>query len=435
MSFKSHYQNLLDSLGVDFKSLQEQLDALGSNLPAYAGERSKPFLPERSAYNWTETSTRVLRAALAKYDTDRVLLSVLGHSAAAGGGDVTIGTQDVASRIRRYLQSIGSSSGTGLIIIDQNIGGVRDSRLSFTGTWTSSGNDSDPYVYTFTANQWIFAQSAAAGTVAEVTVSNNTASVEIYVDDVLQETYTGPLVGSAATAWVTRTYTGLSFAKHKISVKSVNTAGAVVHAVRVRNATGLEISNVGRGGAEVADWIGSAYNNNYNALVHTGLPQVAIITLGANEALGGIALATMKADYTTLLTNLQAAGVACIMLVEAPPPTSGSPGLFVAPATWATFLDAYYDLADTFNVPLVDTNHALGDNATAAGLGMISADGLHLNRKGYGFQAELLMSSLLDYITLSPGKDLQEKMWVQLTQAAYDALAVKDSATLYVIVG
>jgi len=34
-----------------------------------------------------------------------------------------------------------------------------------------------------------------------------------------------------------------------------------------------------------------------------------------------------------------------------------------------------------------------------------------------------------------PGKDGQDALWVSMTQAAFDALPVKDPNTLYVIVG
>lgn len=383
-------------------------------LPSYAGARAKPFLPGRSAYNWTETSTRRLRAALAKHETSRVLLNVIGHSGAAGGGDVTLGKEDVANRIRRYLLSIGAASGTGLVVADQNVGGPIDTRIAKVGTWSGSANDSDPYYYTLAANAELIFTADAPGTVAEFYVANNTGPVEIYVNGELKETYTGPNVGIAATAWVAKSYTGLAFYRHVIRIKSTNTQGVAVHGFRVRNATGLEVSNLGRGGAEVADWNDVDYNSVWSTMNTAAPPNVVIISAGANEALGVAGgsptapLAAMVADYTTLLTALQAAGVACIMLIEGPPPTSGAGGFYVTEANWNLWLDAYYDLADSFDVPLVDSTHAMGSAAIASSLGMISGDNLHLNRAGYGLQAELILGSLLESLTLSPATDVAD---------------------------
>ena len=360
-------------------------------------------------------------------------LTIEGHSGAAGGGDVDLGFQDVAARIRRTLLGMGSASGTGVVLVDQNVGGDRDDRFAFVGTWTSSGNDSDPYVYVLTANQEITFSSDAPGTIAEVLVGDNANALQIYVDDVLKETYTGPNVGGAAVNNVWRQTTGLSYTKHKIRIKTGGVAAVV--AFRVRSATGIEVSNLGRGGAEVADWIDPDSNSNNGIRDAYYQSTVTISYVGANEALQGTPVATMKADYQTYLAAKQSLGIPVILMTEATPPTSGAGGTFVTTPVWEQYLDAYYDLADEFDIPLVDQSHAMGPATNASALDMLSVDGLHLNRKGYAFQAEVLMASLLEYVNIIPDKDRQSKPWVQLTQAQYDALVTKDSATMYVIVG
>lgn len=395
MTLEDRLAELIIDVGADVKDLQDGLAAVDGGLPAYAGVRTKPFSAIRSAYNWTPTSTQALRAALAKADAARVLISVMGHSGAAGGGATLPGQQDYAALLRQHLAGIGAPvSGTGFALCDMNLGGTRDSRMTFSGgTWLGSGNDYQPFVYIQDADAKITFQSDLPGTVAEFGVPDNTASIGLYVDDVLFETYQGPNHGGAGTAIVVRTLTGLSFARHKLEIRCTTAAEvSAFYGFRVRNTTGIEISNFGRGGAEVEDWTNNTFSSNYQVMESMGAPHIGLVQVGANEALAGTAVGSMKTEYQTLIDKMFSDGIAPVILTESVPNPGGS--FPVSQATWETFLDAYYDLADDNDVPLVDLSHKAVSYATMNTLGMVAADNLHMNEYGYAFCGETIANNL-----------------------------------------
>jgi len=401
----------------------------GPQPPAYAGTRTNPWDEGRSLYNWKASSTSGIRNALARADQERVLVNVWGHSGAAGGGDATLGQEDMAAYLRQYLFNTGAPvSGTGMVLFDQNLGGVRDSRLAFTGTWTASGNDSEPWVYCQNATNKITLTADMPGTIVDVAVPNATASIGIYIDGNLAETYQGPNHGGTATAHVVRTFTGLSNTLHTVELRCTTAAEFTFGVgMRVRNETGIEISNLGRGGAEVADWIDTDFLANRPTSQAIAPADLVILQVGANEALAGTSLATMVADYQTLLTYCQTNDIPVIMLSEAIPPPTGSAGMFVPLATWETWLDAYYDLADEFDVPLIDVSHAFVSHANEVDMGIISADNLHLNDIGYAMIANLVAQTLFsgvvsDGITNLDGRiDTRISSAIGSTVQGYDA--------------
>lgn len=69
------------------------------------------------------------------------------------------------------------------------------------------------------------------------------------------------------------------------------------------------------------------------------------------------------------------------------------PGGISQSADYTTLRDAYYDLADTHDLPLIDFTAVIGDTAKAQSFGLMQ-DTLHENERGYGLEATAVARAL-----------------------------------------
>lgn len=362
-------------------------DATSALTPTYAGPRRNHFDPRTSWYNLKPSNTVKLRALLAKTDAQRVRIQFWGHSGIAGGGTTALGRDDIPAQLKRYLKSAGVNiNGSGFVMTNNNLGAAPgpDSRYTFSAGWTQSSATPQTASFAYTTatgtHSAVF-QSDEPGTIVELVTANTTAAISIYIDDVFQETYTGP---GGTAAYVTRTYSSLSNRRHKVEIRSTAALATFV-GVRVRNSTGLEISNLAMGGADSGDWVNAAYNGiRVFAMGTAGPPDIVIMSLGANDLVqSGIgALSTMIANLQTILTDLQTAGVPVIFCTESKPNPGGS--IPISDADWNTWMDAYYDLADQYDIPMLDQTNLIGGSYQAASdAGLVYTDNFHLNTYGY----------------------------------------------------
>jgi lysophospholipase L1-like esterase len=361
--------------------------------PSYATPRTKYFNPETSFYNLKPANMLRFRALLAKANSERVKIQFWGHSAVSGGGSDAIGKGDIIAHFRRYMKAAGANiNGTGLVIPTNNVGTDPgpDYRWTTSAGWLkSTGPTASGYAYTNAVGTHTATfQADEPGTIVEVVTTNATAAISIYIDDVFQETYTGP---GGTAAYVTRTYSGLTNRKHKVEIRST-VANSLVAGVRVRNSTGLDISNLAMGGAKTADYVSTAYNNLRPFAMNSigaSAPDAVIISLGANDVVQGVAQATTIANLQNIISTLQGANIPVIFMAESKPNTGGT--FPISDSTWNSQMDVYYDIADQYDIPMLDQTHMVANSFTAASdAGLVYTDNFHLNEKGYDLIARTL---------------------------------------------
>ncbi len=343
--------------------------------PAYVGVRTNPFDPFWSTYNLKPESTVGIRAAMATVATARVKISLRGHSTMAGVG-ATPGTNDMARQLRNLLFAGGKPiGGTGMVPVVNNT--TLDSRYTAMGTGWAQGLFPAPFRDATNQSGASFTfVSDVAGTVVDIVHLGNSGTFTVKIDSAAAVSVTP--TGTAAVQ--TRSFTGLTNTTHTVVVTSTSAGSVYMVGVGVRGTTGIEITNSGLSSSQAEHWApthnGSSFFNLYTtANLGAGTPSIVGIQLDVSDVLAGVSAATFKTSMQAQMTALQTAGIPMFLIA------SGHP--FVAAATWNTYLTALYDLADQYNVPLVDTTFyfsGYNDVATAKGY---MADTAHPNATGY----------------------------------------------------
>lgn len=369
--------------------------------PSYAGVRSRPFDPESSFYNVTETSMRRMRTFLVKSQSQRVKIGFWGHSIYAGSFTSAIGSFDIASQTRRYLNAEGSNvNGTGFTYVANNPGASpalgRDARWTSITGWTLANAVNNQYASTTTNGATLTFASDAPGTIVDWATHDNTGTVQVWVDGVLADTFTGAGGGTTVTL---RSITGLANTKHTVQFITTTTTLSFVVGCRVRNATGLEVSNLANGGTTSVNWASTgAYYSNYKTAQVAAASEIVFLSLDGNEMFQGFTAAAYKTQMQALITALQATGAA-VVLMSAPSmvPATGYPGAPIAESYWDEFMFVLYDLADQFDVPLLDARHLFVSYTLANGAGWMG-DTVHPSDTGHAVLARSLATEMLKVI-------------------------------------
>lgn len=359
--------------------------------PSYVGARANPFDAATSWYNLTNTSMSNIRGLLAKSQTQRVRLAFVGHSIIAGSYTSEIGKYDIASQTRRFLSGEGTNvNGTGWVFISSNPGSnpalARDARWTSITGWTLSASQYYFYASTTTNGAAAIFQSDYPGTIIEVATYNNTGPISIYVDDVLKDTYTGP---GGALAVVIRSITGLDNTKHKVEIRTTSTTASILMAVQVRDSKGMEVTNAGNGGATLNSWATGDMSTLRQATENTVNPDIVVISLDGNELWSGVTAADYKTAYNEFIDYWAAQGAKCMMMT-APNLDNG----VVSQAQREAYLSAQYDIADTYDLPLLDTTNLFVNYATANTLGWMG-DFAHPNDIGHAVIARTFAQEIL----------------------------------------
>lgn len=386
-------------------TLNTALDNLDVRIaaPSYVGVRTNPFDLSTSFYNVTETSMAKIRGKFAKQSTQRIKVAYIGHSITAGTGTTAIGLNDPASTLRRFLDA-GSANvnGTGWVYLNNHPGAMpalgRDYRYTSIGSWTLFAGALYPLATVSATAQTITFVADRPGTIAEVALLSNTGAVDISVDGVLKESYTGPNVVSGTAVPVVKSYTGLSNEKHTITVTTTSATAAWFIGAQVRGTAGIEVSNAGQGGALSGDWgVGNTITNRY-VLQQVVAPDVAIISLDTNNMSNGgggtpYSVTTWAAEMGDLISTLQTAGCAVILQTSTPIGGAGAP-LNVTQATVDSYMSNSYTLADSYDVPLIDVNNLFISNSVATANGWMY-DIVHPNDIGHAIIARTLADEMI----------------------------------------
>lgn len=339
-------------------------------------------------------------------------IAVMGDSrsfgAAATGTSSPKYLSSYPGRLREMLAARYGPSGTGWVILDNNIFATPayDDRLTVAGTdtvemgWHAASARrlvaASAGTLTFTAECeefWIFNLQSNGGL--------NNASVDGAAAQTFRNITTGSTPALAMETGyhpkhiVTRVPAG-TLGEHTMAITTNGTNNIVLAAVEGRIPTPgtFRVSNPSINGKSLSTFLAKQANGESSGL--WGLPMIdalradlLLIALGINDWQGQTAVETVKTRLTTIIQRQRLVGASPsggaapggdAMLVWLPKPNVEAlvPG---APIPWEAYRDAYYEVADEQNIALIDLGLRWKDYATANALGLFG-DTIHENDMG-----------------------------------------------------
>ncbi len=357
------------------ETLYDEFTLVEQDAKVVAEESYKVYVPN-------DSSKKVLRAALGHALANSALVPILcvGDSETAGWKG-TPGKDDPVTILRNLLRGQGFPV-TGGWIFPSNGTSTSDTRLTFSGTWQGKTSTTSNFVYTTAQNAYVQFSPDLVGTTAEFTVFCTTnQNISYSIDG-------GTDVVQAITSGALRkiTVTGLTSGLHTIRViKTAATGTLWVGPARVRNTTGVTISNAGIFGAFAGDWLPTAssgvYYNPYNLSLGLETPKIVIVGLGANEALNAGAPSLVFTRLKAIVDAYKALGCVVILKTYMPPEnsivTAANPGF-----VWSDYVKAIYDVAIATGSILIDHTD-LGTPTETKALGLMHTDNIHPVGPGY----------------------------------------------------
>lgn len=347
--------------------------------------------PARHLYNGDAATLRGFRDLVARASSGGLgRLTIIGDSKTAGLFDtgavgVIDGSKSWPGQLRAMLGSRGIPvAGTGTVFAYLgSTAGQGDNRFTFTADWTNTGFNTH-FLQSSTVGGTLTFTSDMPGTIVEILTLSNSGPFEYAIDGGAYTTFTP----SGTNVVVPVAVTGLASTNHVVTMRPTTTTKVYLLGVGVRNATGLLVTNHGCSGSATADWLFSQFYNNGPVAVSRPADAV-LLSLGTNDARDGVTAATFKTNLQTLIGQQVSAGRAVGLVVPSPGQVTQIPD-----STWAEFVSAYYDLADTNGLPLVDFTDQDGswDIANAAGK---RYDSLHETAMGYRADAATALNLFL----------------------------------------
>lgn len=361
-------------------SLQPWLPAAaaGGMLPAYAGtRRNYTYDAARRIYLPNGFLRRQSLAALGKAGSGASGAAEVGGAASilCLGDSETAGRPNVLTswpyRLRKMLQAFGYPiGGTGANGIDLLGAGPVASSWTLAGGMALSG--SAFWMKSTTEGASGTYVSEFAGTQVDVWTFGNSGAFTVAIDGGAEELFTP---GGVAGKVEKFTKAGLANAVHTVVVKSKTAGSTYIFAVNVHTpATGLEVVNFGASGTTTGEWrtpkatsfsLASQVQNLYPE------PGIVVLSLGLNDMVGSVPLATYRANLEALVAEYQGLG-ADVYLVAQPMEESFSQ------ATWEEWLRAQYEVADAKACGLYDAFAMTGSYTEASGRALMY-DAIHVN--------------------------------------------------------
>lgn len=371
-------------------SLDKADTAVQPDGPGYTGGTTltvtKKFNKETSWYNLKTSNTRKARAAAenARAGTAVYDLVMLGASTAAGvGNDNNVATDATIQRIGQRMRKAGlNRASTGWVMAWQNLSGAigadefgADSRISYTKSTTDGWYTFAPYSYylvtkgankppiVFTpgvmATKLKFAWSDATNvTPFDVVITNSGG-------DTIQSDTTTVTASGETAIWESDDLDPADDYILTITPTDGSKSGYIT-AFRADYGNGYAVTNAGVSGASSSyfpgiDVTGVLYYWLTPTIFDLMSPQLTIIDLdlSVNDAdlVTPVTVANFKTSIQSIITTALAVGD--VILVAPHIPKAG--GLYdnytTAPDDWR---EAYYELADTNDVPLFDCADSLG---------------------------------------------------------------------------
>lgn len=354
----------------------------GQDVPSYApANRLYEFNPEMSAYNMTKASTAKLRAQVARSQAGfSSIMTLMGHSYFAGS-NATPGSTDFPTALRKVLSKKLDDVWTGVVAFRN--GETRDVRYTTVdaGWGTSNGAVIDPYASCTTAGASLTFVSDTVGTSVRIVTFENSGSFTYEIDGGAPVT-----VNSTSGTALTRLIdvSGLANTTHTVKITATTTTSTYFIGCGVRRTTGLEMVNFGYGGSTSTQWTNTASTQKRGSARNaTPARNIVLLQLDTNDVRTGITAAAWKANMQTIISGEQSTTTAVVLIASINTDNQAN----ITQATWNTYYQACYELADQYNIPLVDTTHLFGGWTTALA-NSITGDFLHLNAGGWRQTAE-----------------------------------------------
>jgi lysophospholipase L1-like esterase len=375
--------------------------------PANVGARAGNFDPAKAQYNRLPGNTLNLTNVLATALRNSALVGILfeGDSKIAGlgtnGGASINAAASMPGNVRRLLGGRGYTiAGTGYVTGNQNAAaGTGDNRWTYGTGWSQSLTTNSNFAQASTSGAVLTFTSDLAGENVRIITPSNSASFIIKIDgafplagnvSVTAGSYTaatGVFVPAGSSVLNIITITGQTNAAHAVTITTSSASTVYLTAIAVGHPTGLDIHNIGICSSTSTDWIASTFYQT-KTLAQTIPCTVVMVALGVNDAKAAISIATYKSNMGTIITGHQGGGRDVILIVPTPPQTTQ-----VTTAVWNTYVNAIYDLADTYGVPVIDLTaiYQTWSNANTKGF---MYDSLHENDQGYAVDGLAVLTAI-----------------------------------------
>lgn len=347
-----------------------------STVPSYAGTRTHSYDRALRLYNGESPELIDIRARIAKGrrgDTN-CRLALPGDSRIRGAGIEPVsgkqafGTYSLPAQLREML-----AAREGAIYIDP-----LDSRIATTGFALYANPDGNyAALPASTAGEVTVTLPACTGFELWGFRTGSSISATVTVDGGAGETFTP---GSGAT-WKRFSKTGLANTTHTVVISVAAGAGSwsLLKIAPTYPAPVLTVTNAGRSSSNPAHWDDPTWNKLLPSMIGTNLdvPDVVVMQIGTNWG------ASTYANLQSIVTKLRAAG-SKIMLVSFGPRAEDE-----ADPVFDVRRGYQYDLADEFDLPLLDNLQVIGDWATANGRGLFR-DTVHEKPGGLALETAAL---------------------------------------------
>lgn len=367
-------------------------------MPSYAGTgRTKTFDAARSIYNTTSPNLGKIRARIANGvigGGGRCHVLFEAHSYMAGS-QATPGMNDTVSSLKKILPARTGGAVYASISAFSN-GETRDSHYTGVTAGWSAPNHAAKTIYgvsTTLADEFTYTSTEAA-TVLSFWITNDSTDFSYSIDGGAATTVSTPHADAATDPLKLRviTVSGLSNAIHTLKIVKTGTGPTKFAGAGVRgSANGIELYNFGYGGSTSADWI-SLTSGEKRAAATTIANQrdVVLIQLDTNDARANLTGAQWKASIAQVISSHVGLSHPTALILS-PPASSG-----VTVARWNEYGLAAYELAEQYDIPVLDLRHALGEWTQIQGSTISAGDDIHLNTRGYYREALAVAGLLVD---------------------------------------
>lgn len=357
-------------------ALTEREPMYASRIAAYAGT-SRPHTYDRALglYNGESVHLTLARTRMARAlrGESRCRFAFPGDSRTRGAGIAPVGGQrdwgtlSLPAQVRDLL---GAREGE--IYFDPQdrritsisgfaFGSFENNQITTTGTAGSSVTMAIPLLHTG-FDLWGF----RSGTAEVATISVDGGPAETFAP--------GP-----GASWKRFEKRGLSNGVHTVTITIPPLSAGSFTLSRIApyyGATGLTVTNAGRSSSHAAHWDSAVWNTLLPTLLDPNgySPDVVMMNIGTNW------MTSTYANFQSIVSKLTAAGAYVLLAGFGPRQEDTSDPVF------DTRRGLMYDLADEFNLPLLDHLQIVGPWSVANGRGLF-ADTVHENEAGLSLEA------------------------------------------------
>jgi hypothetical protein len=346
--------------------------------------RWQKFNPATQVYNKNQRNTRVWRGACAEayMGTGIAKYKKLGDSITHGYlSTPNPSVANTPQRMREQIAKILPHVGTGWVYPIDLAG--NDPRWVATGTWSilpsygpygvgvqQSNTVGSTYTFTPVENVTDFKIAFLKNTGTGIITLKVDAGADVTVDT----------ANAGGLAYGEYTINAGASGTHslKVTVPSDGKPFFLLAFKGINGTSGIEITTCAKGGSKFSDLIASANGNGSSiaTAIDADPAHLTSLHLGMNEYLQQIPLVDYKANAKIAIDRVKATGSDILLIATIPDGTA----LKAIPQT--SYRSVLYDLADEYDIPLLDLYERWGSYATGNALGFYG-DPTHPDNKGY----------------------------------------------------